>query len=1165
MRDVMAQALESFVKKWAAAGAAERANKDSFLNELCDVLEVPRPNPTRGDAEEDSYVFEREAKLIHEDGPITIGRIDLYKEGCFILEAKQAASEEAHKAGKTKRETPAWNVLMRDAYGQALGYARSFDRPPPFIIACDLGYCFDLYAAFDGSGSYHAFPSAQQNRLFLKDLGAHLALLRKVFTDPLDLDPSKHAAKVTREVAGRLAELARQLEADNHDPVLIAQFLMRCIFTMFAEDVGLLPVGIFTHALKEQWVPNPAAFPVGIEQLWRTMNQGGHMFGVVSKILRFNGGLFASPQALKLNKKALTLLLQAAECDWSGVEPAIFGTLLERALDPKERHALGAHYTPRAYVERLVRPTIEEPLRADWDVVQAQVRRNVKASERATADKAAKDKLKEAVALVREFHHKLCHTRVLDPACGSGNFLYVTLDLFKRLEGEVLAALDGLGEKQTVMHMESVRVTPAQFHGIEIKRWAKEIAELVLWIGYLQWHFRMYGKSLPVPEPVLQDYKNIECRDAVLAYDGEPELVRDEKGKPVTRWDGETMKTNPVTGEQVPDESARVPVYKYKNPRKAEWPEADFVVGNPPFIGGWKIRAALGDGYVKALWSAYPEMPEKADLVMYWWEKAADKARAGEIRRFGLITTNSITQVFQRRILSRHLEAGASLLFAVPDHPWVESSDGAAVRVAMTTVGPRNGPGTLLLIEEERSTGADTPELKFRSCTGVINADLTIGANVTSAEPLRSNSALTSPGVQLYGDGFIVASDVSGAWGKEATSARVAGTLRRYINGRDLMQVSREVEVIDFFGLDEAQARRSYPQLFQRVLDLVKPERDQNRRESIRRLWWRFGWERPVLRELVRGLKRYIVTPETAKHRVFVFLAADVLPDNMLTVVGHDDPMLLGVLSSRIHVSWSLQVGGTLEDRPRYTKAACFDPFPFPTCPDSRKQRVRTLAEELDAHRKRQQAAHPDLTITGMYNVLEKLRSGEALTAKDKVIHEQGLVSVLKKLHDDLDAAVFDAYGWPHDLGDEQILERLVALNAERAAEERRGLIRWLRPEFQNPQGGNVQKSAKPATQQKLAAIEDADEAAETATSAPAAATAAPAWPKKLAEQIAAIRDLVARTHGNQDAWTLDKVCAAFKGAKKTDVEEVLESLEALGLVTGYTHKSTRRWKAAKA
>ena len=375
MHDAMSQALETFVKKWAAAGSAERANRDSFLNELCDVLEVPRPNPTADDAEENTYVFERDAKLIHEDGLATIGRIDLYKEGCFILEAKQAAHEEARRAGKTKRESPAWNVLMRDAYGQALGYARSFDRPPPFIIACDLGYCFDLYATFDGSGNYRAFPNAQQNRLFLKDLGAHLELLRKVFTEPLDLDPSKHAAKVTRQVAERLAELARQLEADKHDPVLIATFLMRCIFTMFAEDVGLLPAGIFTQALKEQWVPNPSAFPAAIKQLWQTMNRGGHMFGVVGKILQFNGGLFASPQALRLNKKALTLLLQAAECDWSGVEPAIFGTLLERALDPKERHALGAHYTPRAYVERLVRPTIEEPLRADFGYTHHSTRR----------------------------------------------------------------------------------------------------------------------------------------------------------------------------------------------------------------------------------------------------------------------------------------------------------------------------------------------------------------------------------------------------------------------------------------------------------------------------------------------------------------------------------------------------------------------------------------------------------------------------------------------------------------------------------------------------------------------------------------------------------------------------------------------------------------------
>jgi hypothetical protein len=552
----MGQNLDAFIEKWAASGAAERANKDMFLAELCGVLGVAPPNPATGDAEKDTYVFERASSLAHEGGDTTTGHIDLYKQGCFILEAKQASGEGTSKLGKAKRGTPAWNILMKDAFGQALGYARSFDRLEPFIIVCDIGHCFDLYATFDGTGNYHAFPNAQTNRIFLRDLAKHTDTLRRVFEEPLALDPSKHSAKITREVAAHLAALAKKLEDDGLDQELIAQFLMRCLFTMFAEDVGLLPEGLFTRALKELWLPHPASFPGGVEDLWRKMNDGGELFGVVGKILRFNGGLFASPKALKLDKKALALLLQAAECNWSDVEPAIFGTLLERALDPKERHALGAHFTPRAYVERLVRPTIEEPLRADWDVVQVQVRRIVVAAEHAKTDKASKDKIKEAVAVVREFHQKLCHTRVLDPACGSGNFLYVTLDLFKRLEGEVLSLLESLGEKQTLMHMESVRVTPAQFHGIEIKRWAKEIAELVLWIGYLQWHFRMYGKTMPVPEPVLHDYKNIECRDAVLAYDGEPELVRDAQGKPVTRWDGESMKTSATTGEEIPDESS---------------------------------------------------------------------------------------------------------------------------------------------------------------------------------------------------------------------------------------------------------------------------------------------------------------------------------------------------------------------------------------------------------------------------------------------------------------------------------------------------------------------------------------------------------------------------------------------------------------------------------
>ena len=1148
----MGQSIDAFIAKWAAAGPSERANKDLFLTELCGVLEVAPPNPSANDPERDTYVFEREAKLPHEGGEATIGRIDLYKQDCFILEAKQASGEGSSKLGKAKRGTPAWNILMMDAYGQALGYALSFDRRPPFIIVCDIGHCFDLYAAFDGSGNYRAFPNAQNNRLFLADLAKHRDTLCALFNNPLDLDPSKHSAKITREVAGHLAVLAKKLEDDGHDATLVAQFLMRCLFTMFAEDVGLLPEGIFTRALKEQWLPHPEAFASQVEHLWRTMNDGGEIFNVLGRILRFNGGLFANPKALKLDKKALGLLLEAAECNWSDVEPAIFGTLLERALDPKERHALGAHYTPRAYVERLVRPTIEEPLRADWDVVQAQARRLVVAAEQAKTPKANKDKLKEAVEVVRAFHQKLCNTRVLDPACGSGNFLYVTLDLFKRLEGEVLSLLESLGEKQTLLHMEKVQVTPAQFHGIEIKRWAKEIAELVLWIGYLQWHFRMFGKNSPVSEPVLHDYKNIECRDAVLAYDGEPELVRDEKGKPVTRWDGETMKTNPVTGEQVPDESARVNVYKYQNPRKAEWPEAEFIVGNPPFVGNKRMKVALGQGYVETLRAAYPEVPEAADYVMYWWQRAASVVNARTSRRFGLITTNSITQAFNRKVVEDRIEAGLGLAFAIPDHPWVDAETGASVRIAMTVGENPAQDGRVLLVLDESPGVDDCVEVAFDIRSGRIHADLTTGADVLASVPLRANQGIAFTGMYPLGQGFIVLpEDIEAATHGSAIERKF---LRRFFIAKDLTQKDRGAGVIDFFPMSQEECRHRYPHLFQWVLTRVKPQRDEDNRESRRTKWWLFAEPVPALRRATEDLARFILVPRTAKRFTFQFQLSSTVPDTSVVAIAVDDPWMLGVLSSQIHRIWAERSGGRLGigNDPRYQHKSTFLPFPFPPrhSGSDLPHMLSSIASELDAHRKRQQAAHPDLTITGMYNVLEKLRSGGALTAKDKVIHEQGLVSVLKKLHDDLDAAVFDAYGWPHDLTDEQILERLVALNAERSAEERRGLIRWLRPEFQNPTG------AKAATQEKLATADEADNSA----AAPVTATAT-AWPRKLAEQIAAVRDLV--TKGAAE-WSKAEVAAAFKGANRADVEEVLDSLAALGILAAYDARGERRWKSTR-
>lgn len=1139
---------DAFIAKWEASGAAERANKDAFLLDLCDVLGVPRPTPTTGDTEKDLYVFERDAKLSHAGGAVTIGKIDLYKSGAFILEAKQGSEAGAKKIGTAKRGTPAWNIAMNDAYGQALGYARSFDTPVPFLVACDIGHCFDLYAAFDGSWDYRPFPNAQAQRIYLRDLTneKHAETLRKVFTDPHALDPSKHAAKITREVAGYLGNLAKKLEEDGHPQELVATFLMRCLFTMFAEDVGLLPEHAFTNALEKFWIPSPASFPGGIESLWRTMNDGGHVFGVVGKILRFNGGLFKAPTPLPLDDHALRLLLLAAKCDWSDVEPAIFGTLLERALDPKERHRLGAHYTPRAYVERLVRPTIEEPLRADWDIVQAHVRQLVIEAEDKDKPEKKKKLIEEAVAEVRAFHEKLCKTRVLDPACGSGNFLYVTLDIFKRLEGEVLALLDSLGvTQQTLVHMEGLRVTPAQFHGIEIKRWAKEIAELVLWIGYLQWHFKLYGEKVPVPEPVLQDFKNIECRDAVLAYDAE-ELVRGENGKPITRWDGETTKKSPVTGEDVPDERSQVPIYRYVHPRQAEWPEADFIVGNPPYIGTRRMRSTLGDEYVSALRGAYPSVPETADLVMYWWYHAAMRITSLQTRRFGLITTNSITQQYSSPVVQAAMDQGLRLTFAVADHPWVDEKDGAKVRVAMTvgenvSVGtaPHLGVVTSETEEEVSVVVVDGP---------LLNAKLSFGVDAARAAMLAANQGMCFQGVVPAGDGFKLEADEAAAL---LGGGRHPSVVRPYIIGRDIVQRAEPRFIIDFFGYTEEDAMKDYPALYQHLLERVLPERRHNKRKAYRDRWWVFAEPRPAMRRALEKLPRFIVTPYTAKFRPFMFVGRGTLPDAMAYSIASDDPFVLGVLSSRVHAQWCLVSGGTLEDRPRYNSKLTFYPFPFPPSGEVRAGLVARFAEDLDAHRKARQAVHSDLTITGMYNVLEKLRSGEALTAKDRIIHEHGLVSVLKKIHDDLDSAVFDAYGWPHDLTDEQILEKLVALNKERSDEEKRGTIRWLRPDFQNPTGnGSVAM-----TQVALTEVADGDE-----TPTVAAAAAVP-WPKKMAAQIQVVRDLVTRS---SDEIAATDVARAFKGAKRKDVEDVLESLTALGLLVSYELVEGKRWRAAR-
>jgi len=936
---------------------------------------------------------------------------------------------------------------------------------------------------------------------------------------------------------------------------------------MFAEDVGLLPKRAFVDLL-ESLKDNPAQFVPLVGELWQAMDRGEFSVAVRADLLKFNGKLFKNPQVLPLTRDQIDLLLAAAKANWREVEPAIFGTLLERALDPAERHSLGAHYTPRAYVERLVLPTIVEPLRADWQNVQG-----------AALVLAGEGKLKEAQAAVRDFLHQLTHVRVLDPACGSGNFLYVTLEHLKRLEGEVLNQLDELGDTRGRLDLAGVSVDPHQLLGIELNPRAAEIAEMVLWIGYLQWHFRTRGNVMP-PQPVLKDFHNIECRDAVLAYD-RMEYVTDDKGVAVSRWDGKTFKKHPVTGEDVPDEAARTPLERYVNPRKAAWPAADFVIGNPPFIGAGPMRAALGDGYVEALRKTCKDVPESADFVMYWWDHAAELTRNGKLRQFGLITTNSLRQTFNRRVVERHMadKPPLSLAFAIPDHPWVDSADGAAVRIAMTVAKEGSAFGRLLLVENEETEDDGEVMVSLAQRIGLIHPDLRLGANVAAVGPIRSNEKLTSRGMMLFGARFIVPRGVAGNLGL----GRVSGLekhIREYRNGRDLTDRPRDVLVLDFFGLSEPELRSKYPEAYQYILERVKPERDQNRDAMISRNWWIHGRPRPDLRAYLNGLKRYVATVETAKHRTFQFLEETILPDNMLIAIGLDDAYFLGVLSSKIHVSWALAAGGRLGvgNDPRYNKSRCFEPFPFPAATPEQQSRIRDLAEQLDAHRKRQQAQHAGLTLTGMYNVLEKLKSGDVLTAKEKTNHEQGLVAVLKTLHDELDRAVLDAYGWsdlaplqdvvngnaalPHPSPllsskcslvprgegvliktrdeaqralNDALLERLVALNAERAAEEAKGTVRWLRPEFQ-AKGAALEK--KPV-QGRLVD----DETEVVAVVAPAARVP---WPKELPEQVRLVAQVLADVRA---PLTEDAIAARFagRGPWRKRLPQILDTLIAVG------------------
>ncbi|MGO8468347.1 class I SAM-dependent DNA methyltransferase [Rhizobium leguminosarum] len=1113
--------VEAFISRWQGQeGGQERANYALFLTELCDLLGLPHADPATSSTEANDYVFERVVREKSRDGTISNKRIDLYRRDCFVLEAKQSRFLGEKKLadapqlpglnlpvrGRRSEANRAWDVLMMNARAQAENYVRllpASHEPPPFILVCDVGHCIEVYANFRRDGkAYDQFPDRRSFRIYLEDLRQQEVRDRLVaiWSEPISLDPSRYAAKVTREIAGRIAKVSQALEKAGYATEEVAMFLMRMLFTMFAEDVNLLPKDSFKTLLKE-CAQNPEIFPGMMEDLWKAMDEGGFTATIRQKVKRFNGQFFKNRKALKLPKEEIGELAAAASYDWRDVEPAIFGTFLEQALDPVERRRLGAHYTPRAYVERLVIATVIDPLRAEWAKVLSTAERQ-KAEGRNLA----------AINSVQAFHEKLCETRVLDPACGTGNFLYVSLELMKRLEGEVLEALVDLGG-QEALGLESHSVDPHQFLGMELNPRAAAIAELVLWIGHLQWQYR--NRGVAPSEPILRAFKNIQCKDAVLTWDGYPALKI-------------------IDGKE-----------SYPNARRPDWPGAEYIVGNPPFVGGKDIRARMGSSYVEALWKAHKHMNESADFVMYWWDRAAEiLVKKGTIlKRFGFVTTNSISQVFQRRVMETYLSAKKplSLVMAIPDHPWTKvTRDSAAVRIAMTVAEAGTHDGLLLDVTVEDAVETDSPVVLFDEKTGKINSDLTVGADVTSVDGLLANKGVAHQGVIPVGEGFRLTRNEVESYGYSIDC--LPSVIKRYLNGRDLVQREERKFIIDFYGMTEPEARTRFPTLFHHVLREVKPQRDLVNRERTRLSYWIYAEPRSKMRAAFEGQSRYIGTTRTAKHKIFQFIDINVLPDTKIVAIADARAVTLGYLSSFVHRIWAFQTGGWLGigNDHTYNHTECFEPFPFPAATETQVQTIGDIAEDLDAHRKRVLEQHPHLTLTALYNVLERLRVGaglDDLNPKERLAFDDGLVLIIKELHDRLDASVAEAYGWSVGLSDAEVLANLVALNKERAKAEKRGVVRWLRPEYQIPRFGTEKEKAKQL---------EADLGGSVVLLQP---KTKPAFPSGDSEQTAFVIDALIESGGIADASAL---ASRFKQGQKARqaIASVLTSLYRLGLVS---------------
>ena len=904
------------------------------------------------------------------------------------------------KRGRFGWEYKGAHADLAAAYGQLLDYREDLENPPALVVS-DMD-CIEVHTNFTGTR-----PSVHE--LNLADLaeGAErtaeaLRILRAVMLDPGALRPEQTPDEITQLAAARFAEIARSMHERGHDPEAVAHHLNRVVFCLFAEDARLLPPHILTGMIESRR-SDPKEFDRGLSALFRIMSdrEGGRFFGN-DHVDWFNGGLFDDAGVIPCTADELRAMHEAALLDWSRVEPAILGTLFERGLDPDKRGQLGAHYTDHEKIMMVVEPVVLDPLRREFAAMRERFEELTAGREPTplTLDGRRRERLpsweRAAEVAWRAFLERLRAVRVLDPACGSGNFLYVTLRLLKDLEHEAIQ----WGAQRLRITGEFPQVGPHNVLGIELNPYAKELAGVSIWIGHIQWMLD-HGSGF-ARDPVLKPLDNIERRDAILAHDAE--------GCPVP----------------------------------ATWPEAEFVVGNPPFLGTKLMRLSLGDKYVDHIFEAYAAVvARESDLACYWHETARRQIAHGATRRAGLLATNSIRGGANRSTLDRVRESG-DIFMAWSDEPWV--IEGAAVRVSIVA----------------QDDGSETERALDGQPVEIINSNLTTGIDLTEACGLRENA-----GVSFMGDTKGGAFDIPGEVAREMLTQPTnvngrpnADVVIPWVNGMDITRRSRGMFIVDFGTDASASEAAAYEAPFEYVLEHVEPVRATNRRKAYRERWWLHVEPRPAMRDALLPLSRFIVTPRVAKHRLFVWFSAPTLPDSATIAIAREDDYTFGVLHSRAHEVWSLRMGTWLGvgNDPRYTPTSTFETFPFPRPLDTPDE---ALTDEQCGHRDTiaEAARALDEARSHWLNPPDLLREEPDVVPSlpprllpvdedaEKRLKKRTLTNLynerptwLANLHDNLDAAVFAAYGWPEaatpgELEEEGLLGRLLALNLERAGE----------------------------------------------------------------------------------------------------------------------------------